>query len=377
MLVLAANKMNNQEEACKMLEALSKASSDDRLSLRAKGLLLQLIFHAGDQTIAGEIAKGCSDGRDAVYSALKELRALGYIKLVAVRSMDGKFVKWEHRVILEEEGDAERRPLTAEPQVASRETDVYPLEGGQMQNSALPERPQVDEPLTASPEVANLSDRRDRAINRSLHCPKSYFSNNSNNINLHNLEELRVDNRKQKISQERGEGGKAFRTRETGKSVSSAFKQEAVAVRGSLSNGATGNSKIAKAVLEACRILETADEEERALIALTEQEFGRKLSLLECSTLCKWSRLMSPEMVLEALERAVLRGVLNLKYAIGILRNWSKFGLKTPADVAAHEKKYREKRAAQASFERRQKQFCGLKKRTAREDEKYADLYCN
>lgn len=100
-----------------------------------------------------------------------------------------------------------------------------------------------------------------------------------------------------------------------------------------------------------------------------EKEFGRPLSPIESTQLMEWyyGDKYSFELIIEALKRAVLRGVVNLKYIDSILRGWSKHNLKTVKAIIAYEeafadnKKVQGKRATEAE--------------AADLDRKYNDIY--
>lgn len=66
--------------------------NDDRLSFKAKGLLLWLLDKPDDWHLRSEdIALVGPDGRDSVRSGLQELEAAGYIKREKLRRPDGTF----------------------------------------------------------------------------------------------------------------------------------------------------------------------------------------------------------------------------------------------------------------------------------------------
>lgn len=72
--------------------------SDPRLSWKAKGILAYLLGHSNDwQVRVTDIIKRSTDGRDAVYSAMKELREIGYAELAQIRK-GGKFIGKEWTV---------------------------------------------------------------------------------------------------------------------------------------------------------------------------------------------------------------------------------------------------------------------------------------
>lgn len=77
-----------------------------------------------------------------------------------------------------------------------------------------------------------------------------------------------------------------------------------------------------------------------------EKEFGRPLSPIESTQLMEWyyGDKYSSELIIEALKRAVLRGVVNLKYIDSILRGWHKNNLKTVKAIIAFEEAYADSR---------------------------------
>ncbi|MDA8235551.1 MAG: DnaD domain protein [Clostridia bacterium] len=70
-----------------------------------------------------------------------------------------------------------------------------------------------------------------------------------------------------------------------------------------------------------------------------EKEFGRLLSPTEAQQITIWveEHKINPELVLEALRRAGLRGVLNFRYIDKILLDWQKRKLDTLKDLLAQE----------------------------------------
>lgn len=65
---------------------------DDRLSYRARGLLCAILSRPDNWRVrADQLAREGSEGRGAVLTALKELRAIGYLHLHRMRLDDGTF----------------------------------------------------------------------------------------------------------------------------------------------------------------------------------------------------------------------------------------------------------------------------------------------
>lgn len=78
------------------------------------------------------------------------------------------------------------------------------------------------------------------------------------------------------------------------------------------------------------------------LYSCFEKEFGRPLSPIESTQIMEWyyGDKYSCELIIEALKRAVLRGVVNFKYIDSILRGWRKKNIRTVKAVLAHEEAF-------------------------------------
>lgn len=109
------------------------ALNDTRLSWKAKGLHAYMLSKPDDWTFHDiELQKHAKDGRDALKSALKELKDLGYMKRIRNRGQGGKF---EYETIVYEipqtdepvtdrphtENPPTGKPLTENPQLLSNE----------------------------------------------------------------------------------------------------------------------------------------------------------------------------------------------------------------------------------------------------------------
>jgi hypothetical protein len=70
--------------------------NDERLSLKAKGLLATLLSKPDDWKVyITQLAKTCKDGVDSVKSALKELREYGYVTMERIRDEKGRITQTE------------------------------------------------------------------------------------------------------------------------------------------------------------------------------------------------------------------------------------------------------------------------------------------
>jgi DNA replication protein len=120
-------------------------------------------------------------------------------------------------------------------------------------------------------------------------------------------------------------------------------------------------------------LLQTAANEQAAavdpglgeLYRIFEKEFGRPLSPIESSQLADWyhNTNLSPELIIEALKRAVLRGALNFRYIDSILRDWIRHNIRTVQEAINYDDRLLSKKA-------------GKKKPSeASGEDKYRDLY--
>lgn len=108
------------------------------------------------------------------------------------------------------------------------------------------------------------------------------------------------------------------------------------------------------------------------LLQTFEQEFGRTLSQIETATILSWykDRGYSEPVILEALKRAVLRGVLNLTYIDKILSRWSKLNLRTVQEIDSYDEKYQSSRAPGKGRKQPDREA-----RIKDKEEKYKDIY--
>lgn len=106
------------------------------------------------------------------------------------------------------------------------------------------------------------------------------------------------------------------------------------------------------------------------LFRIFEQEFGRPLTPMECTQIIRWYKDegCSEELILEALKRAVLRGIFNLNYVDRILSRWARNNLRTAQEVNQYEERYFAQRQAR-------KGKPNLEGTKEDKEEKYKDLY--
>lgn len=101
------------------------------------------------------------------------------------------------------------------------------------------------------------------------------------------------------------------------------------------------------------------------LIGTFEKEFGRLLSPFESDKIIDWyhGQGIATALILEALRRAVMRGVFNFSYIDTILRDWRKNNLRTIQEIVNAE----EKKSLKPSKRR--------KKVEEEKTDKYKDIY--
>ena len=102
------------------------------LSLKAKGLLCHILALPNDWTLyVEEVGKRHKDGKDAIYSAFKELSTNGYMKREQIRQ-NGKFKGYDYIVF-------------EKPNMDNPETD----------------KPETDKPNTENPQLLNTNSNKD------------------------------------------------------------------------------------------------------------------------------------------------------------------------------------------------------------------------
>ena len=99
------------------------------LSLKAKGLLCHILALPNDWTLyVEEVGKWHKDGKDAIYSAFKELSTNGYMKREQIRQ-NGKFKGYDYIVF--------EKPNMEKPETDKPETDKPETENPQLLNTDI------------------------------------------------------------------------------------------------------------------------------------------------------------------------------------------------------------------------------------------------
>jgi len=89
---------------------------------------------------------------------------------------------------------------------------------------------------------------------------------------------------------------------------------------------------------------------EKSLFLKFEQEFSRPLSPIEIETIFGWEQNHPPELVLEALKRAVMHGKLNIRYIDRILMDWEKSNVLTLLEVKRRDQEFAAKRKGEKTY---------------------------
>jgi len=104
-----------------------------------------------------------------------------------------------------------------------------------------------------------------------------------------------------------------------------------------------------------------------------EEEFGRLLSPFESHQILEWcyEDKHLPELVLEALRKASLRGIKNMKYIDSILKDWQKNNVRTVKEVEEYEKQFQTRQ----QLRKKETKAPAVKEEIKRKIEKYKDVY--
>lgn len=104
------------------------ALNDEHLSLKAKGLWAYLLSKPDNWEVrVSHLVKTCRDGRDSIYSTLRELKEFGYVEVIKHKDAHGKFTNYEYLV------NEEPKPL--------------------INHYSIAEKPVMDNPVMDNPDV--------------------------------------------------------------------------------------------------------------------------------------------------------------------------------------------------------------------------------
>lgn len=148
---------------------------DKNLSWKAKGLLSYLLSRPEDWKVkVKHLVNQSTDGRDAVYSILKELRNAGYIQLNVARDANGKVTENIYDVFEE----PIKEPLPENPEVEGEQPNPF-TENPDVEN---PEsvKPDSDKPETLL-NNENTNDRYNKIMTAAAAKETSTTRNNDDN----------------------------------------------------------------------------------------------------------------------------------------------------------------------------------------------------
>lgn len=121
---------------------------DERLSYKARGLLVVILSNADDwNTTSEDLARRAPDGRDAIQAGLRELEAAGY--LVRVRRQDQRG-RWSNHAMVYDE-----------PQTPAEKT-----EQGALFDTPEPENPAPEKPAPENPALTEEPPKKDAPTER-------------------------------------------------------------------------------------------------------------------------------------------------------------------------------------------------------------------
>lgn len=94
-------KINKTFDSNGFTQVSNNIVNDSRLDLKEKGLMLHILSKPDGWFLnVDEICKNNRDGKKAVYSGIKKLKELGYIKLKSIQDEKGKIIRWEYTINL-------------------------------------------------------------------------------------------------------------------------------------------------------------------------------------------------------------------------------------------------------------------------------------
>ena len=145
---------------------------DASLSWKAKGVLSYLLSKPDNWTIrVTDIIKKSTDGRDSVYSALRELRKAGYLLKAPIRDEKGKITEWIEE--LYEEPNQEAKEVFEKQQKSRKKSkEKNPLtENTEMEldtdkpftEKPYEDKPNMEKPYEEKPEILikEISNNKD------------------------------------------------------------------------------------------------------------------------------------------------------------------------------------------------------------------------
>ena len=88
-----------------------------------------------------------------------------------------------------------------------------------------------------------------------------------------------------------------------------------------------------------------APDADNSVYAYLEKSFGRPISHAEIDRLNAYAEELPHELVVEAIDRAVLAHANSVKYITAIISSWQKAGIKTLADVQREDEKFKANKA--------------------------------
>lgn len=128
--------------------------NDERLSWKAKGLLGYLLSKPNDwKIILADLIKKATDGRDSIYTGLKELERAGYLERKKKHNDLGRFDGYEY-VIYERPQEIHTKEAVEQPYPEKPET-VEPYAENPDMDKPHPEKPYTEKPYTGKPYPEN------------------------------------------------------------------------------------------------------------------------------------------------------------------------------------------------------------------------------
>lgn len=149
-----------------------EAVNDKRISWKAKGVLLYLISKPADWTVqVSDLIKRAHDGRDAVYSALNELIAAGYVEREQERDDFGRVGDVAYVV---SEFPSHHNDIPREDKRRKKAASGLSVNGENPRETPLPDYPYTENPDTDNPYRENTDISNKEFSNKDLKEKEEY-----------------------------------------------------------------------------------------------------------------------------------------------------------------------------------------------------------
>lgn len=177
-----SNEIIRIKKSPKTFAVISKSFlEDENLSWKAKGILAYLLTKPDNwKVIIGDLVNRSTDGKTAIYSALKELKEQGYYIRKPIRNEKGYFIHWENTIYECPEMKKQKQEELEKKQKKSEEKQKEELKEKTKESSKMGKVP-IFSPLLENPEMDN-SEMKNQTFNNNYNinnnCSNKDFKSN-------------------------------------------------------------------------------------------------------------------------------------------------------------------------------------------------------